>query len=158
MSIRIPLHFLTHSSASNIPSTPLLAWVSLKTLEDELPPMEAIVDIGSPVSLIPFRIWGQAQVTMGERSSISFFSDRPECELGVTHGEVTISLFDEDGNRLIKDFTLPTDLCDTSEMPFILGMYGFLSLGGLFMKEGTGEAWLEFPDSVLTDSPPQEEE
>ena len=68
------------------------------------------------------------------------------CEIGVTYGKITFSLVDEDENVLVKDITIHADLCDTSEMPPLLGWHDFLEKAPLYTNYITGEAWLEWPD------------
>jgi hypothetical protein len=106
--------------------------------------MKAIIDTGSPVSLIPFKVWGQAVVTMGKPATIPSISDRPECDFEVIHGEITISLLDDNWDEIVTNWTIQADLCHTSEMPLILGMYDFLSQGRLVMDYPANEAWLKF--------------
>ncbi len=143
MSSKVPLHFLIEQSTDDIPSIRLMAWVSFKSIEGYLYPMKAIIDTGAPVSLIPFKVWGRAMVTMGKPATIPSISDRPECDLEVTHGQITISLLDDNWNEIVTDWTIQADLCHTSEMPIILGMHDFLSQGRLMMDYPANEAWLE---------------
>jgi len=42
MSSKVPLHFLTYQH--NIPTIRLVSWVSFKSLEGYLNPMQAIID------------------------------------------------------------------------------------------------------------------
>lgn len=141
MSSKVPLHFLTYPH--NIPTIRLVSWVSFKSLEGYLNPMQAIIDTGAPVSLIPFKVWGQAMVTLGDPTTIPSVSDRPECDLEVTEGQITLSLLNDDWQPVINDWIIQADLCHTSEMPLILGMHDFLSRGRLVMDYPTNEAWLE---------------
>ena len=127
MSFKIPLHFRTRVSSDGIPSIRLMAWVSLKSIDKNLAPMKVIIDTGSPISMIPFKIWGQALVTMGKSDVMRGVADRPECDLEVIHGEITLSLLDNYGKIVVKDLTIPAFLGKTSEVPFILGMHDFLS-------------------------------
>ncbi len=143
MSSKVPLYFLTRQSANGIHSIRLIAWVSLKSIGRYLLPVRAVVDTGSPISLIPFKIWGQALVTRGEIDVVRSIADRPECDLEVTHGQITISLLDDNWNEIVTDWTIQADLCHTSEMPIILGMHDFLSQGRLMMDYPANEAWLE---------------
>lgn len=105
--------------------------------------MSAIIDTGAPTSLIPFRVWGQSLVTLGESEVIASVSDRPECDLHVIRGQITLALLDEEGNRLIENWTIRADLCHTSEMPLLLGMKDFLEECRLVMDYPANKAWLE---------------
>ncbi len=82
---------------------------------------------------------------------IPSISDRSECDLEVTHGQITLSLLDDNWNEIVTDRTIQADLCHTSEMPIILGMYDFLSQGRLLMDYPANEAWLELTASQRTD-------
>ena len=149
MSVKIPLSFRTRLSKDGLLSIRLLAKVSFQSRDEYLLPLTAIIDTGAPVSMIPFNVWGQCVVTRGKQLSIPSITERPECDILVTQGTITLALVDDEGNYLLKDLTIPADLCHTSELPIILGMHGFLSQGDLRMKYSTEEAWLEFPDSFL---------
>ena len=70
----------------------------------------------------------------------------PTRQLDVFHGEITFSVLDEEGKEIIKDLTIEADLCHTSELPILLGMHHFLSLGRLVMDYPTGEAWLQLQE------------
>ncbi|MGB0387159.1 MAG: hypothetical protein ACPGWR_20265 [Ardenticatenaceae bacterium] len=146
MSSKIPLYFHTEESADGKLSIRLYAWIALKSLDGYTAAMVAIADIGAPVSLFPFRAWGQSAVTLGESSTIPSISGRPECDLDVFHGKITFSVLDEEGQEIIKDLTIEADLCHTSELPILLGMHHFLSLGRLVMDYPTGEAWLQLQE------------
>lgn len=143
MSSKIPLYFHSEESADGKLSIRLYAWIALKSLDGYTAPMIAIADIGAPVSLFPFKAWGRSLVTLGESSTVSSISGRPECDLEVFQGEITFSILDEQGKEIIKDMTIEADLCHTSELPILLGMHDFLSLGRFVMDYPTGEAWLE---------------
>ena len=97
MSSKVPLYFQTKPSPTGPPSIRLFAWVAFKSGENYLEAEPVIIDTGAPVSLIPFRIWGQCSVMLGKRATIYSVTDQPECDLGVTVGEITFSLVDEDG-------------------------------------------------------------
>ena len=82
-------------------------------------------------------------VTMGKLATIPSISGRPECDLEATHGQITISLLDDNWNEIVTDWTIQADLCHTSEMPIILGMHDFLNRGCLMMDYPANSAWLE---------------
>ncbi len=143
MSSKFLLHFLTGQPVEGIPYVRLMAWVSFKSTSGYLYPVRAIIDTGAPVSLIPFKIWGQSIVTRDASGVIPSISGRPECDIEITHGQITISLLDDNWDTVVTDWTIQADLCHTSEMPLILGMYDFLTQGRLVMDYPANEAWLE---------------
>lgn len=151
MSTRIPLYFLTIPSPDAPPTIRVFAWASFKSDGRYLEPRRVILDIGTSVSLIPFKIWGQCVVTREKRGTIYSLVDKAECEVGVTYGKITFSLLDEEDNLLVKDITIHADLCDTSQMPPLLGWHDFLEKTTFFTNYRTGEAWLEWPDESTSD-------
>lgn len=103
----------------------------------------AVVDIGAPISLIPFNVWSWCPVELGKQRFVQLVSGREECDLEVYDGEVTIALFDEAGKMLLSDLTIEVDLCATSGIPTLLGVHDFLEHGCLHVDYRTGEAWFE---------------
>ena len=65
------------------------------------------------------------------------------CDTGVTAGEITFSLVHEHGEEMVKDLKISAYLCDTSEMPPILGWHDFLSEGRLHIDYAANQASLE---------------
>jgi hypothetical protein len=121
----------------------VVAHVGLLKNYGELLKLRAIVDIGAPVSLIPFSVWSWCPVELGKQSFVQLVSGREECDLEVYDGEVTIALFDEAGKMLLSDLTIEVDLCATSGIPTLLGVHDFLEHGCLHVDYRKGEAWFE---------------
>ena len=149
MSSKVPLYFETGYDPHGTPFIRLVVWVAFKSRGKYLEAEKIIIDTGAPISLIPFNIWAQCDVTLGNRGVIGSIANRPECDVAVTYGRITFSLMDEDENEIVKDITIHADLSDTSEMPALLGWQDFLAKGTLFTNYASGEAWLEWPDSPI---------
>ncbi len=150
MSFKIKLHFKTFPPRPDDPLTAsivrLFAWVQFKTFSGYTDPFRAIVDTGAPVSLVPFKVWGQCAVTLLGERTVPTISERPECDLRASVGRVTLRLFDEAAES--PDLPLYADLCHTSEMPLILGFKDFLEQGVLHCDYPGQEAWFEQPETL----------
>lgn len=147
MSSSVDLYFLTElaeidQSAHSVPVIRLFAWVSFATLDGFTPAYRAIIDTGSPVSIVPFNIWGGCAVELFGPDRILSFSGAPECEIPVQAGEITLIIFDA-RNQRTDELTIRADLCDTSEVPLILGMHDVLARGILHADYPRNQAWLE---------------
>lgn len=82
MSSKVPLYFQTKLSSVGPPSIRLLAWAAFKSDQNYLEAEPVIIDTGAPVSLIPFNIWGQCSVKLGERATIYSVVDQAESPKG----------------------------------------------------------------------------
>lgn len=142
-SSKIPLYLKSHVNHEGITITRVVAYVGFWNGNGYNIKDRAIVDIGAPVSLIPFRVWSWCPVELGKQRFVQLVSEREECDLEVYDGEVTIALFDEVGNMLLSDLTIEVDLCATSGIPTLLGVHDFLERGCLHVDYRTGEAWFE---------------
>ncbi len=147
MSFRIGLSFVTLPPRSDemfaVSTMRLFARVRFKTWKGYTRGFRAIVDTGAPVSLIPFKVWGQCAVTLLGERTVPTISERPECDLRASVGRVTLRLFDDVAES--PDLPLYADLCHTSEMPLILGFKDFLEQGVLHCDYPGQEAWFEQP-------------
>ncbi|HFD39511.1 MAG TPA: hypothetical protein ENJ31_06645 [Anaerolineae bacterium] len=101
----------------------------------------AIIDTGAPVSIIPFRIWGQCAIKQLGQDTIRGLVDRDECDLEVTAAQVTCAL--TDGASITDDIRIRADLAPTSEMPLILGFKDLLERAELCCNYQSGVAYLE---------------
>jgi hypothetical protein len=142
-SSKIPLYVKSHTNNEGMTVTRVVAYVGLLKNDGELLKVRAIVDIGAPVSLIPFSVWSWCPVELGKQRFVQLVSGRKECDLEVYEGKVTIALFDEAGNMLLSGLTIEVDLCATSGMPTLLGVHDFLERGCLHVDYRKGEAWVE---------------
>ncbi len=148
MSTKIRLIFQSlppdPQNALSVPVIRLLGRAFFKTWDGYTLPFTAIIDTGSPTSVIPFRIWARCAVeTLGE-DKIFGFVDKEECAISVTSGYVTCVLYDEEHNQS-GDLRIRADLAATSEVPFILGFHDVLERGRLVCDYRQGEAFLEIP-------------
>ena len=142
-SSKIPLIVRSDTNDEGMKIIRVVAHVGLLKNDGELLNLRAIVDIGAPVSLIPFSVWSWCPVELGKQRFVQLVSGRQECDLEVYEGEVTITFFDKAGNMLLSDLTIEVDLCATSGMPTLLGVHDFLEHGCLHVDYRTEEGWFE---------------
>jgi len=142
-SSKIPLYVKSRVNDEGMTIIRVVAYVGFWTGDEYDRSETAIVDIGAPVSVIPFSVWSWCPVELGKQRFIQLISGRQECDLEVYEGELTIALFDEAGNMLLSGLTIKVDLSATSGMPTLLGVYDFLERGCLHVDYRTGEAWFE---------------
>lgn len=146
MSTRVDLLFETKRSQLRqnyaVPIIRLRGWVQFQTLDGFTRSYRVLIDTGSPISVIPFRIWAGCKVNLFGPDTIGGLLDKPECEIPAQAGEVSLILHDTNGHQTDL-FTIRADLCDTSEVPLILGMHDVLARGKLYADYPNNEAWLE---------------
>ena len=146
MSSRIELFFITKPEDTEqeyaVPSIRLMAYVKFATLGGLTEFYPAMVDTGSPISVVPFKIWARCSVKLFGPDRLASFSGNPDCEIAVQAGEIRLVVQDRSGART-NELTIRADLCDTSEVPLILGMHDVLARGTLYADYPNNEAWLE---------------
>jgi hypothetical protein len=146
MSSRIELFFITKPEDTEqeyaVPSIRLMAYVKFATLDGLTEFYPAMVDTGSPISVVPFKIWARCSVKLFGPDRLASFSDNPECEIPVQAGEIRLVVQDRLGART-DELVVRADLCDTSEVPLILGMHDVLARGVLHADYPRSQVWFE---------------
>lgn len=103
----------------------ILCKVAFKTDDGYTEPEEyAIIDTGSPISIIPPRVWATSKVKILKDYKITGLVDKEECRLPVSFGELTCCLLDEE--NITDEFPIKADLAYTDELPIILGFSDLL--------------------------------
>jgi len=99
--------------------------VAFKTDDGYTEPKEyAIIDTGSPIAIIPPRVWATSKAKVLKDYKITGLVDKEECRLTVSFGELACCLLDE-GN-ITDEFPIKADLAYTDELPIILGFADLL--------------------------------
>jgi len=101
----------------------------------------ALIDTGSPLSIIPRRVWQQCEVEMLKSYSIRGLVAKEDCVLPVTFGRITCRLMDEQGAT--QDFCIGADLADTNDVPIVLGFRDALTAGVLHIDGRQVRGYLE---------------
>jgi hypothetical protein len=103
----------------------ILCKVAFKTDGGYSEPEEyAIIDTGSPISIIPPRVWATSKVRVLKDYKITGLVDKEECKLPVSFSELTCRLLDEE--NITGDLSIKADLAYTDELPIILGFSDLL--------------------------------
>ncbi len=129
----------------SVPVVRLMGRAFFKTWDGYTHPFMAIIDTGSPTSVIPFRIWARCAVERLGEDKILGFVDKEECAISVTAGYITCVLYDEEHNQS-GELRIRADLAATSEVPFIIGFKDVLERGRLVCDYQRHEAFLEIYD------------
>ena len=124
----------------------ILANVSFQTLgSDWTKPTEAIIDTGSPISIIPRHVWEQirhgfysnveVEVPIGGRGAMGRF------------GQVTLRFHDaQESTQASPPLTIKADLLSDDSHPIVLGFEDFLTDVELYSNYPQQEVYLSFPD------------
>jgi hypothetical protein len=98
--------------------------VVFKTNNGYSEPRYAIIDTGSPISIIPPRVRTTSKVKILKDYKITGLVDKEECKLPVSFSELTCRLLDEE--NITDDLPIKADLAYTDELPIILGFADLL--------------------------------
>lgn len=125
----------------------LLANASLTGTSGALPPRSAIVDTGGPVSVIPRRVWRDAEyeALLDSQVTISLAGSAVQAQLA------TVSLRIHDGDEISPPLVMKAYLLSDDSHPFLLGFEDFLTDVDLFVSFIQNHAFVEFPPVSLSD-------
>ena len=117
-----------------------MSFVQLRTLEAWTVPYKAILDIGSPISVIPRFIWRNAQVTWISRRTVTLTgigSGNVQGRLG----ELTLVFSDEQATS--PPIQARSHLLDDNSVPLLIGCEDILSQVDLFISYRNQVAYFE---------------
>lgn len=101
----------------------------------------AIVDTGSPVSVIPLDIWKRSQAKIVGTTNISGLVPKKECSLEIKIGEISFRLVDKE--NVTPKMKMQAYFAPTNQVPLILGFEGLLNEHDVFFSRTKDEAFLE---------------
>jgi hypothetical protein len=101
----------------------------------------AVVDTGTPVSMLPRRIWRGAEFTPIGTTMAGGILARDECRISVTLAKVSCIL--TDGRASIGPLCMHASLADSDEAPTLLGIADVLEQHILSVNIGGEQADLE---------------
>ncbi|MGQ9628627.1 MAG: hypothetical protein ACUVV0_17205, partial [Anaerolineae bacterium] len=102
----------------------ILCGVTFRTIGGYTHVEYGIIDTGSPISIIPLRIWSFSKArTLGDYE-ISGLVDKEECRLAVSYGQITCRLFDDE--NISPELEIHADFAYTDRLPIILGLKDLL--------------------------------
>ena len=119
-----------------------MSFVQLRTSEGWTTPYKAIIDIGTPISVIPRFIWKSAQVKWLSRRKVSLTgigSGKVQGRLG----EVTLVFSDEQATS--PPIQVKTHLLDDNSVPLLIGCEDILTQVDLFISYRNKIAYFELP-------------
>ncbi|MDI6794432.1 MAG: hypothetical protein QME81_16465 [bacterium] len=77
----------------------LFSSIKFKTITGWSKSMNAIIDTGAPISVIPLDVWTRIEVKKLAKHKIKGVNPKEECALPASVGKVRCILLDEDGNQ-----------------------------------------------------------
>ncbi len=87
--------------------------------------LQAIVDTGAPVSLIPLDVWSEAETEVLTDFEIGGINPRQECTLPVLVGKIKCILVDENKNQS-KELEILSYFATTNKVPLLIGFKNLL--------------------------------
>lgn len=103
----------------------------------------ALIDIGSPVSLIPVELWKKCSVRIKGTTTIGGLVRRKRCLLDVKVGEISLRF--RDRNTMTDMLSATVYLAPVKTVPLIIGFESILKQADIFFSFTRNEAYMEFP-------------
>jgi len=108
----------------------------------------AIIDTGSPVSLIPHEIWKHCPVHITGHTTIGGLVRRDECQLDVLVGTLTLRFRDQE--HVSDQFSALVYLATINTVPLIIGFESLLKQADIYLSFTRNTAYLDFPTRTPT--------
>ncbi len=103
----------------------------------------AIIDTGSPVSLLPADIGEHCAIQIQGATTIGGLVRRKECLLDVKIGEIPLRFRDE--NSVTDELVAKVYLAPVKTVPLIIGFESILKQADISLRFSKNEAYMEFP-------------
>jgi hypothetical protein len=124
----------------------LFTWSLFRTFDDVVEPYRAIVDTGSPTSLIPYKIWHRCPVLTLKETVIQGIVDREECDMSVTEGVIKCALSDR--HTTLPEMVIRAHLApEGADVPLLIGFNAMLERMSLYCAVWDNHAYLELPEA-----------
>jgi len=120
----------------------LFCSVRFKTKDGWDDAVDAIIDTGAPVSLIPFDVWSNAKTELLVEHEVYGINPSKECRIPVKVGKIMGVLVDEEENQS-GEIEMLSYLALTTKIPVILGFKDLLTEFKICFDYGENEAWIE---------------
>lgn len=150
MSTRISLYFRSYPDLELIEQNVVLAHTRVFTRVEFIQNdgtwsnfRPAIIDTGSPVSLIPHEIWKQCPVRITGQTTIGGLVRRNECQLDVLVGTLTLRFRDQE--RVSTQISALVYLAAINTVPLIIGFESLLKQADVSLSFTRNTAYLDFP-------------
>lgn len=125
--------------------TRLLTKALFRTFEGIIKSRWAIVDTGSPTSLIPYAVWHQCPVLTLKGVVIQGIVNREECDLPVIEGVIGCTLSDK--HTTLPEMVIRAHLApEGADVPLLIGFDAMLARMSLYCAAWDDEAYLELPE------------
>ena len=105
--------------------TRLFCYIRFKTHNGWSDSLQAIVDTGAPVSLIPLDVWSEAETEVLTDFEIGGINPRQECTLPVLVGKIKCIIVDENKNQS-KELEIFSYFATTNKVPLLIGFKNLL--------------------------------
>ena len=128
----------------SLPLLRIVTTVRLLTSAGPSGPREAIIDTGSPVSLIPHQAWSEASVEFLTQTSLPIYGIGGTSESAIRGRVGRLALTIEDRERSSPIIETLAYLGDDDRAPLLLGCEGILTRAILKTNLAALEASLEF--------------
>ena len=120
----------------------LFCSVRFKTKDGWDDAVDAIIDTGAPVSLIPFDVWSNAKTELLAEHEVYGINPSKECRIPVKVGKIKGVLVDEEENQS-GEIEMLSYLALTTKIPVILGFKDLLTEFKICLDYSENEAFLE---------------
>ena len=102
----------------------------------------ALIDTGSPVSLIPLEIWQNSPVNFRGMTRIGGLVRKEQCTLDVKIGDIPLRFLDKE--NITETLTPTAYLATVDKVPLIIGFESLLKAADVHFSFSKNEAYMEF--------------
>lgn len=150
MSTKIELYFKAYPDLELIEQNIVIAHTRLLTDVEFLQKdgtwsnvRPALIDTGSPVSLLPAEIWKKCPVQLKGTTTIGGLVRRKPCFLNVKIAEISLRFRDK--KNITETLSAIVYLAPVKTVPLIIGFESILKKADVHFSFARSEAYMEFP-------------